>query len=31
VAAGVSASRLQVAGKKAAATKARSAEVIIAP
>jgi len=31
VAAGVSASRLQVSGKKAAATKARSAEVIIAP
>ena len=31
VAAGVSASRFQVSGKKAAATKARSAEVIIAP
>lgn len=31
VAAGVSASRLQVSGKKAAATKTRSAEVIIAP
>ena len=31
VAAGVSGSRLQVSGKKAAATKARSAEVIIAP
>ena len=31
VAAGVSASRVQVSGKKAAATKARSAEVIIAP
>ena len=31
VAAGVNASRLQVSGKKAPATKARSAEVIIAP
>lgn len=31
VAAGVSSSRLQVAGKKAAATKARSAEVIVSP
>ncbi len=31
VAGGVSASRLQVAGRKAAATKARSAEVVIAP
>lgn len=31
VAAGVSASRVQVAGKKAASTRARSAEVIIAP
>ena len=31
VAAGVAASRLQVSGKKAAATRARSAEVIIAP
>lgn len=31
MAAGVSSSRLQVSGKKAAATKARSAEVIIAP
>lgn len=31
VAAGVNASRLQASGKKAAATKARSAEVIIAP
>ncbi len=31
VAAGVAASRLQVSGKKAASTKARSAEVIIAP
>ncbi|OEZ01767.1 MULTISPECIES: hypothetical protein [Stenotrophomonas] len=31
VGAGVSTSRFQVAGKKAAATKARSAEVIIAP
>ena len=31
VAAGVSASRVQVSGKKAASTRARSAEVIIAP
>lgn len=31
VAAGVSASRLQAAGKQAAATKARSAEVIVSP
>ena len=31
VGAGVSASRLQVAGKQAAATKARSAEVIVSP
>lgn len=31
VAAGVSASRIQVTGKKAASTRARSAEVIIAP
>ncbi len=31
VAAGVSANRIQVSGKKAAATRARSAEVIIAP
>lgn len=31
VAAGVSASRLQVSGKQAAATKARSAEVIVSP
>lgn len=31
VAAGVSANRIQVSGKKAAATRARSAEVIVAP
>ena len=31
VAGGVAASRIQVTGKKAASTRARSAEVIIAP
>ncbi|MNI76752.1 hypothetical protein D3C73_1330020 [compost metagenome] len=31
VSAGVASSRIQVAGKKAASTRARSAEVVIAP